>query len=134
MESKKLELEGHNIHLVRDGEWTKSLVVQFLQKPSCFDVLSLKLDLVSNLEIQLIFVKYINILFVSDLCPFKFGYKLCLNVCQPHGSIPSYKIHHVVYTLDVKLTVQTMICIERGLLYWWMHHIVVQELCHKQEV
>jgi hypothetical protein len=39
-----------------------------------------------------------------------------------------------VYTLDVKLTVQTMICIERGLLYWWMHHIVVQELCHKQEV
>jgi hypothetical protein len=52
-----------------------------LERPSCFDVLSLELDLVSNLEIWLILVKYINIVLVSYLCLFKFGYKLCLNVC-----------------------------------------------------
>jgi hypothetical protein len=26
----KFELEGHNIDLFHDGEWTKSLLVQFL--------------------------------------------------------------------------------------------------------
>jgi hypothetical protein len=30
--------------------------------------------------------------------PSQVGYKLCLNVCQPHGSILSYRIHDVVHT------------------------------------
>ncbi len=107
---KLLELEGHNIDLFHDGEWTKFLVVQFLQRPNCFDMLSSKPNLVSNLEIWLIFVMDINILLVSSLCLLKVGYKLCLNVYQPHDSIVSYRIHNVVHTLDVKLGLQIMIC------------------------
>jgi len=59
-------------------------------------VLLLKQDLVSNLEIWLIFVMNINIFLVSFLCILKVGYKLWSNVCQPHG------YHNVVHTLDVK--------------------------------
>ncbi len=58
----------------------------------------------------------INIFFILFLCFFKVGYKLCSNVCQPHGLILNYMINHVVHTLDVKLGVQIMICKEKGLL------------------
>jgi hypothetical protein len=75
-----------------------------------------KPHLVSNLDILSILVMDINILFVSFLCLFKVGYKLCSNVCQPHGSILNYKTHNVVHTFDVKLGVQIMICKEKGLL------------------
>jgi hypothetical protein len=67
----KLELEGHIIDLFCDGEWTKSLVVQFLQRPSFFNVLLSKPHLVSNLEIWLILAMNINILLVSSLCLLK---------------------------------------------------------------
>jgi hypothetical protein len=45
---------------------------------------------------------FIGIFLVMSLCFPKVGYKLCSNVCQPHGSIFSYMIHNVVHTLDVK--------------------------------
>jgi len=79
-------------------------------------MLLLKPHLVSNLDILSILAMDINILFVSSLCLFKIGYKLCSNVCQTHGSIFNYRIHNVVHTLDVKLGVQIMICKEKGLL------------------
>jgi hypothetical protein len=67
----KFELEGHIIDLLCDSEWTKSLVVQFLQRPRLFDVLLLKPHLVSDLEIWLILVMDINIFLVSSLCLLK---------------------------------------------------------------
>jgi hypothetical protein len=100
----KLELESHNVDLFYDGEWTKSLVVQFFWRLNCFDVLSLKPNLVFDFEIWLILMLYINILHVSSLCLLKVGYKLCFNVCQPHNSIFHSKIHDVMHTLDVRLT------------------------------
>jgi len=99
-------LKRHNVDLFRDGEWTNSLVIQFFQRPSCFDMLLLKPHLVSELDILLILTMDINIFFISSLCFFKVGYKLCLNVCQPHGLILNYKIHNVVHNLDVKLGVK----------------------------
>jgi hypothetical protein len=77
----KLELECHCVDLFHDGEWVKFLVVQFLRQQNCFDVLWLKPNLISNLEIWLVFTMFVNIFLVSPLSFFKVGYKLCLNVC-----------------------------------------------------
>jgi hypothetical protein len=52
-------------------EWTKSLVVQFLRRPSFVDVL-LKPHLVSDLQIWLILAMDINIFLVLSLCLLKF--------------------------------------------------------------
>jgi len=61
----KFELEGHIIDLFHDGEWTvKSLVVQFLQKPNCLNVLLLKPNLISDLESWLVFMMFIGILVI----------------------------------------------------------------------
>jgi len=67
----KLRLEGHNVDLFCDGEWTKFLVVEFLQRSNCFDMLLLETKLISNLKIWLIFVMDINIFLVSSLCILK---------------------------------------------------------------
>jgi hypothetical protein len=83
----KFELKCHKMDLFHDDEWTKSLVVQFLWRLKCFDVLSSKLCLVSNLEILLVFAMFINIFLVMSLCLPKVGYKLCSNVHQPHALI-----------------------------------------------
>jgi hypothetical protein len=68
-------------------------------------MLLLKPYLVYDLDILLILLMDINMIFISSLCLFKGVYKLCSNVCQPHGLILNYKIHNVVHTLDVKLGV-----------------------------
>ncbi len=83
----KFELKCHKMDLFHDDECTMFLVVQFPWKLKCFDVLSSKLCLVSTLEILLVFALFINIFFVMSLCLPKVGYKLCLNVHQPHALI-----------------------------------------------
>jgi hypothetical protein len=45
---------------------------------------------------------FVNIFLVSLLSFFKVGYKLCYNVYKPRDSIFNYKIHYIIYTLDVK--------------------------------
>jgi hypothetical protein len=77
------ELESHNIYLFHDGEWIKSLVAQFLLRLNYFDVLSLKLNLIYDLEIWLASAMFINIFLVTPLRFPKVGYKLCSNVYQP---------------------------------------------------
>jgi len=47
----KLELECHCVDLFHNGEWAQYLVIQFFWRSSCFDVLLLKPNLISNLEI-----------------------------------------------------------------------------------
>jgi hypothetical protein len=79
--------------------------------------ISLKIELffmfchrmVSNLEVWLVFVMFINIFLITFLCFLKFGNKLCLNVYQSHGLISKYMIHNVIHTLDVKFKVQVVI-------------------------
>jgi hypothetical protein len=77
----KFELECHYVDLFHDGKCTKSLIVHFFQWWSCFDVLLLKLNLVFDLEIWLVFTMFIGIFLLSFLNFLKVRYKLCSNVC-----------------------------------------------------
>jgi hypothetical protein len=74
-------LECHCVDLFQDGKRAKFLVVQFFQRLNYLDVMSSKPNLISNLEIWLVFTMFINIFLVFPLSFFKVGYKLCLNVC-----------------------------------------------------
>jgi hypothetical protein len=76
----RLELECHYVDLFHDGEWVKFLLVQFFQWASCFDVLLSKPNLISNFEIWLVFMMFVNIFLVLPSNLFKAKYKLCLNV------------------------------------------------------
>jgi hypothetical protein len=71
----KLELEHHNIYLFYDGEWTKYLIIQFFQRSYYFNIMSSKPNLVSNLEVWLLFTMFINIFLVSSLQFFKVKHK-----------------------------------------------------------
>jgi hypothetical protein len=75
----KFESESHCVDLFHDYERTKILIVQFFGQPSCFDVLSSKPNLISN--IWLVFMMFINIFLILLMNFLKVGYKLCSNVC-----------------------------------------------------
>jgi hypothetical protein len=57
----------------------------------------------------LFFMMSIGIFLVFPLHSFKAKNKLGSNVCQPHVSIFSCKVHNFIHSLDVKPRVQTMI-------------------------
>jgi hypothetical protein len=117
-------LKCHKMDLFHDGEWTKSLVVQFLQRLKCFHVLSSKLCLVSNLENLLVSVMFINIFLVMFLCLPKVGYKLCSNVHQPHVLIFNW-LRMLFTPWMPNLKCKPWFAKKKSLLCWKMDYVIV---------
>jgi hypothetical protein len=105
----KFELKCHKMDLFHDGEWTKSLVVQFLWKSKCCDVLLSKLCLVSKLDILL----------VMSLCLPKVGYKLCLNVHKPHALIFNWFIRTSKLKCKPWHVKKNVYCVEKWIVLLW---------------
>ncbi len=101
---------------------------------SCFDVFSSKPNLVVDLKTWLLLMMFIGIFLIMPLHFFEARNNLSSNVCQPHDSIFSYRVHNLVHLLNVKPEVQTMIGKKRCLLCWRMNDVIVNKLCHGQEV
>jgi hypothetical protein len=96
----EFELKCHNVDLLHDDEWTKSLVIQFLWRLCCLNILLLKPNLVSNIENCLFLMMFVNIFVVHCLCAFsRLNTSCAQNVHQPQGLIFGYKIHNLVHAL-----------------------------------